>query len=99
MDKVVKHFCRLITDVELDDDDVIEFYDIVQSVASTKLVTAYSDGDKVSVEITSYTTEDNSFLYEIILNGQLNLDEGEEISDLLDEEFDFDFEFETSLEV
>lgn len=99
MDKVVKNFCRLITEHDIDDDQVITFFDIVQSVAHVKLVTAYTGDDIVSVNVTAYTTEKGESLYEIALQEQLNLDEGEEISDLLDQEFDFDFEFETSLEI
>lgn len=97
---VTKHFCRLITEQELDDEDVIEYFDIVQSVASTKLVTGYTDNkEQVTIEVTAYSTEKNKTLYEIVLSEQLNLDEGEEISDLLDQEFEFDFEFETSMEI
>ena len=41
--KFVKHFCRLITQVELDNDQVMEYFDIVQSVSPTKIVKAYSN--------------------------------------------------------
>lgn len=99
--KFVKHFCRLITQVELDNDQVMEYFDIVQSVSPTKIVKAYSeDGESISADVTVYSAEDNESIYEIVLEEQLNLEEGELISDELNVELrDIDFEFETSLEI
>lgn len=99
--KFVKHFCRLITQVELDNDQVMEYFDIVQSVSPTKIVKAYSeDGESISADVTVYSAEDNESIYEIVLEEQLNLEEGEAISDELSVELsDIDFEFETSLEI
>ncbi len=45
----VKHFVRLITPTQLDDDDVIEFYDIVQTHVPTKLASAFTDDEEVVV--------------------------------------------------
>ena len=43
-----KHFVRFNTREELEDSDIIEYFDIGQSVCPTKLVTGISsDGDKV----------------------------------------------------
>lgn len=99
MTDFIKHFCRLITETELDDELVIDYFDIVQSVVPVKLVVAHTDNEEVvSVQVTEYTSK-NNFIYEIVLAEQINLDEGEEISDLLNLEFDFDFEFETSMEI
>ena len=97
----VKHFCRLITQVELDNDQVMEYFDIVQSISPTKIVKAYSeDGDSISADVTVYSADDNESIYEIVLEDQLNLEEGEAISDELNVELnDIDFEFETSLEI
>ena len=96
----VKYFCRLVTTHELDNSDVAEYYDIVQSVVPTKLVTAVSDdGDSISAQVIVYEGENDYFVYEIILQGQVNLDEGETISDTLMQEVEYDFEFETSLEI
>lgn len=96
----VKHFCRLICQEELSKDDVIEYFEIVQSVASTKIVVAYDEeGDKVEAQVMVYDSENEDYIHEIILDSQLDLSEGEEISDLLSEEFEFDFDFETSLEI
>ena len=98
--KFVKHFCRIITDHELSDDDVVEYFDIVQSVVPNKLVTAYRGDDKVSVDVMAYTgSTDHQDVYEIILDEQIDIEEGERISDELDEVFEFDFEFEISLEI
>ena len=96
----VKYFCRLVTTQELDNSDVAEYYDIVQSVVPTKLVTAVSDdGDSVSAQVIVYEGEHDYFVYEIILQEQVSLDEGETISDTLMQEVEYDFEFETSLEI
>jgi len=99
----IKHFCRLLTDHELSDEDVIEFYDIVQSVVSTKLVTAYTGDNQevVSVEVIAYTDPDTASqnVYEILLAGDISPDEGDAISNELLQAFDFDFDFEASIEI
>jgi len=99
----IKNFCRLLTNEELDDSDVIEFFDIVQSVVPTKLVTAYTADNKevVSVEVIAYANpSDNSQnVYEIILSGAIDPDEGDAIAQQLTDAFDFDFDFEASIEV
>ena len=96
----VKHFCRLVTKMDLPDEDVIEYYDIVQSVVPVKMVTAHTDDeDVVSVVVTEYEGEDGLHIYEIVLQEQINLEEGEQISDTLKEELDFDFDFEISMEI
>lgn len=99
----IKHFCRLLTNHELSDEDVIEFYDIVQSVVSTKLVTAYTGDNQevVSVEVIAYTDPDTASqnVYEILLTGDISPDEGDAISSELLQAFDFDFDFEASIEV
>lgn len=95
-----KHFCRLVTETELSDDDVIEFFDIVQSTVPVKLVIGHTDDDeKVNVQVTQYENSEGLHIYEILLKEQVNLDEGEEISDMLMQTFDFDFDFETSMEI
>jgi len=57
------------------------------------------DGDSISAQVIVYEGENDYFVYEIILQGQVNLDEGETISDTLMQEVEYDFEFETSLEI
>jgi hypothetical protein len=99
----VKHFCRLLTNHELNDEDVIEFYDVVQSIVPTKLITAYSSENQevVSVEVIAYTDPDSATqnVYEILLQGDISPDEGDEISNELLNVFDFDFDFEASIEI
>ena len=96
---LVKNFCRLVTDRELDDDTVIEFFDIVQSVVPTKLVTGISgSGEAVSVDVIAYTDDTDQYIYEIILNEEIDAGEGDTIAEELAKEFEFDFEFEASIE-
>ena len=100
----IKHFVRMLTREELSDEDVIVYFDIVQSVVPTKLLTAYDDEkSKVGVEVMAYTSEDDEgdmFIYEIILEDEIDSEEGDKISDQLFEEFpDIKFTFEASVEV
>lgn len=98
----VKHFCRLITDAELDDSDVIEFFDAVQSVVSTKMMLAYSAADQevVSVDVMAYVNNEEKNVYEIVLDESIDQLEGDQIAELLSEELaDIDFDFEASVEV
>ena len=96
----VKHFCRFITTEELDNNQVAEYFDIVQSVVPAKLVVGYTDdGERVSAEVVVYEGNNDLNIYEIVLQEQIDIDEGEDISDQLDQEFNFDFDFETSLEI
>ena len=96
----IKHFCRLVTQDELDNKEVTQYFDIVQSVCPSKIVKAYSeDGTMIEANVTVYEANNDKTIYEIVLEQQLDLDEGEEVSDELGEEFpELDFEFETSLE-
>jgi hypothetical protein len=94
----------MLTREELSDEDVIVYFDIVQSVVPTKLLTAYDDEkSKVGIEVMAYTSEDDEgdmFIYEIILEDEIDSVEGDEISDQLFEEFpDIKFTFEASVEV
>ena len=97
----VKHLARLITDHELGNDAVAEYFDIVQSHVPAKLVVAYTDDhEMVSAEVTLYSTSEDRTIYEIVLTDQIDVNEGELIADELAEEFgDIDFDFETSLEI
>ena len=100
----IKHFARMLTREELSDEDVIVYYDIVQSVVSTKLITAYDDEkQQVGVEVMAYTSEDEDgemWIYEIVLDEEIDADEGDTISEQLFEEFDdIKFTFEASVEI
>jgi hypothetical protein len=102
----VKHFVRFNTREELDDYDVIEFFDIVQSVVPSKIVTGLDieNKERVEVDVLIYQEEDNDgiiFIHEIILEEEITEEEGNSISEQLVEEFpDQDpFTFEASIEV
>ena len=101
-----KHFVRFNTREELDDYDVIEYFDIVQSVVATKLLTMdkVPNSERVEVDVLIYEEEDEDgpiFIHEIILEEEITEEEGNRISDALIEEFpDQDpFTFEASIEV
>lgn len=100
----IKHFTRMVVREELSDEDVIEYFDIVQSVVATKLITAYDEEkEQVGIEVISYVDEDKQgelFIYEIVLDEEINPQEGDEISSILFEEFsDLTFSFEASIEI
>jgi len=100
----IKHFCRMLTREELEDTDVINYFDIVQSVVPTKLLTAYDEEkEQVGVEVMAYTSEDDEgemWIYEIVLEDEIDADEGDEIAEILFDEFDdVQFTFEASVEV
>ena len=96
----VKHFVRLITPEQLEDDDVIEFFDIVQSHVPTKLASAFTDDEEVvAVQVTHYDAEDGRNIYEIITQEQIDDKEGQAIANDLADEFDFDYDVESSMEV
>lgn len=99
-----KHFTRIVTREELDDQDVIEYFDIVQSVVATKLLIAFDDGkEKVGIEVISYTDEDEEgdlWIYEIVLDEEITPEEGDEIAEELFDYFDdMQFSFEASIEI
>jgi len=99
--KFVKHFARLITDAELSNDDVADYYDIVESHIPTKVVIAYTDDhEMVSAEVTLYSTTEDRTIYEVVLQEAVDEEEGDAITKDLTEAFpDIDFDFESSLEI
>lgn len=99
-----KHFARMVSRTELTNSDVELFLDIVQSVVSTKLITAYDeDNQEVDIEVISYTDEDDDgdlYVYEIVLAEEIDAEEGDDISQQLFDEFDdIEFTFEASIEL
>jgi hypothetical protein len=99
-----KHFVRIVTREELEDNDVIEYFDIVQEVVATKLLIAYDDGkEKVGIDVISYTDEDDNgalYIYEIVLDEEITPEEGDEIAEELFDLFDeMQFSFEASVEI
>lgn len=100
----IKHFVRFNTREQLEDSDVIEYFDIVQSIIPTKLITGISsDGDKVSVDVMIYNDADDEgelFIHEIFLENDIDEEEGDDISDELSDMFpELQFTFEASIEV
>jgi hypothetical protein len=100
----IKHFVRFNTREQLEDSDVIEYFDIVQSIIPTKLITGISsDGDKVSVDVMIYNDSDDEgelFIHEIFLENDIDEEEGDDISDELSDMFpELQFTFEASIEV
>ena len=98
----IKHFVRFNTREQLKDSMVIEYYDVVQSVIPTKLITGLSsDGDKVSVDVLIYNDMDSEgelFIHEIILEEDIDPDEGDKISEELTDIFpETQFTFEASI--
>ena len=99
-----KHFVRIVTREELEDNDVIEYFDIVQEVVATKLLIAYDDGkEKVGIDVISYTDEDDQgalYIYEIVLDEEITPEEGDEIAEELFDLFDeMQFSFEAAVEI
>ena len=99
-----KHFVRIVTREELEDNDVIEYFDIVQEVVAIKLLIAYDDGkEKVGIDVISYTDEDDQgalYIYEIVLDEEITPEEGDEIAEELFDLFDeMQFSFEASVEI
>jgi len=99
-----KHFVRIVTREELEDNDVIEYFDIVQEVVATKLLIAYDDGkEKVGIDVISYTDEDDQgalYIYKIVLDEEITPEEGDEIAEELFDLFDeMQFSFEASVEI
>ena len=100
----IKHFVRFNTREQLEDSDVIEYFDIVQSIIPTKKITGISsDGDKVSVDVMIYNDADDEgelFIHEIFLENDIDEEEGDDISDELSDMFpELQFTFEASIEV
>ena len=100
-----KQFARWNSREELEEDDIIEYFDIVQSVCASKIVKGVTDdAKKVSIDVIIYTDEDEHgmiYIHEIVLDEEIDEEEGNAISDELAREFpDLEnFTFEASIEV
>ena len=101
----VKNFVRWNTREELEEDDIIEYFDIVQSVCASKIVKGVTDdAKKVAIDVIIYTDEDDNcpiFIHEIVLDEEIDEEEGNAISDELALTFpDLEnFTFEASIEM
>jgi hypothetical protein len=101
-EKFIKNFCRIITKDQLSDDDVIDFFDVVQNVVSTKILLGYSTQEDtvVTVDVIAYVNDNDENVYEIVLNQTIDQREGDEIANHLQKVFlDKDFDFEASVEI
>jgi|TARA_B110000858_G_scaffold186762_1_gene230272 hypothetical protein len=101
----VKNFVRWNTREEIEEDDIIEYFDIVQSVCASKIVKGITDdAKKVAIDVVIYTDEDETgtiFIHEIVLDEEIDEIEGNAISDELALTFpDLEnFTFEASIEI
>jgi len=101
----VKNFVRWNTREEIEEEDIIEYFDIVQSVCASKIVKGITDdAKKVAIDVVIYTDEDETgtiFIHEIVLDEEIDEIEGNAISDELALTFpDLEnFTFEASIEI
>ena len=98
VDKVRKHFVRIVTDNEIARDDIVDFFDVVQSVVPTKVFSSFDgNGNKVKAEVVHYESDDVQ-VYEVLTEEDISAEEGTQIADILAEELkvkNWDFEAST----
>ena len=98
VDKVRKHFVRIVTDNEISRDDIVDFFDVVQSVVPTKVFSSFDgNGNKVKAEVVHYESDDVQ-VYEVLTEEDTSAEEGTQIADILAEELkvkNWDFEAST----
>ena len=98
VDKVRKHFVRIVTDNEISRDDIVDFFDVVQSVVPTKVFSSFDgSGNKVKAEVVHYESDDVQ-VYEVLTEEDISVEEGSTIADILSAELkveDWDFEAST----
>lgn len=98
VDKVRKHFVRIVTENEISRDDVVDFFDVVQSVVPTKVFSSFDgSGNRIKAEVVHYESDDVQ-VYEVLTEEDITQEEGTEIAKILAEELkvvDWDFEAST----
>ena len=98
VDKVRKHFVRIVTEDEISRDDVVDFFDVVQSVVPTKVFSSFDgSGNRIKAEVVHYESDDVQ-VYEVLTEEDITQEEGTEIAKILAEELkvvDWDFEAST----
>ena len=96
--KVRKHFVRIVTEDEISRDDVVDFFDVVQSVVPTKVFSSFDgSGNRIKAEVVHYESDDVQ-VYEVLTEEDITQEEGTEIANILAEELkvvDWDFEAST----
>lgn len=99
VDKVRKHFVRIVVEKEISRDDIVDFFDIVQSVVPTKVFSSFDgSGNKVKAEVVHYESDDVQ-VYEVLTDDDISAEEGTKIAEILAEELDVvDWDFEASTE-
>ena len=97
----IKNFARFNTRVELDEDDIIEYFDIVQSVVDSKIVKGVTDdAKKVAIDVVIYTRKSGPIYIHGIVLDEID-EEGNAISKELAITFPEleNFTFEASIEM
>ena len=98
VDKVRKHFVRIVTENAISRDDVVDFFDVVQSVVPTKVFSSFDgSGNRIKAEVVHYESDDVQ-VYEVLTEEDITQEEGTEIAKILAEELkvvDWDFEAST----
>ena len=85
VDKVRKHFVRLVCEKEISRDDIVDFFDIVQSVVPTKVFQSFDgNGNKVKAEVVHYES-DGVEVYEVLTEEDISQAEGTQIAEILAE--------------
>ena len=99
VDKVRKHFVRIVCEKEISRDDIVDFFDIVQSVVPTKVFQSFDgNGNQVKAEVVHYES-DGVEVYEVLTEEDISQEEGTQIAEILAEELDVvDWDFEASTE-
>lgn len=93
---MIKNFARLVINRELTDDEIADYAAAVSEVVDTKIVYAMRGGERTEVDVLVYQDEDQNWIYEVVLENDIDPDEGEEISHLIEDILDDDFDFEIS---
>ena len=84
VDKVRKHFVRIVVEKEISRDDIVDFFDIVQSVVPTKVFQSFDgNGNKVKAEVVHYESDDVQ-VYEVLTEEDISAEEGTKIADALE---------------
>lgn len=99
VDLVKKHFVRLVCENEISREDIMDFFDVVQSVVPTKVFSSYDgSGNQVKAEVVQYDSEGVE-VYEVLVQEDITAEEGDEIANILLAELNVEnWDFEASTE-
>jgi hypothetical protein len=97
---MIKHFARLVTEDELSDQLAQQVVDAISSVVESKTVWTITDDGRQEVDFVVYQDDDDgAWVYEVVLEADVDEGEGDRISGLIEEILDQDFDFEISTDV